>query len=60
MGRRVGDHHDRGTLVVELAEHPHHFFAVRRVEVACRLVRKDQLGFADKSASNGDPLLLTA
>ena len=60
VGRRVGHHDDGRAFLVELAEHAHDFFAVRRVEVAGRLVGEDQLGLPDKRAGDGDALLLAA
>src|SRR5579884_2458448 len=59
MRWRVRHHHDRGALLVKLSKHAHHFFAVRCVKVAGRLVGKDELGFPYQRSRNGDALLLT-
>ena len=58
--RRVGDHDDGRAFLIQLAKHPHHFLAMRGVEVAGRFVGEDQLGLADQGAGDGDALLLTA
>src|SRR3954454_5991070 len=60
MRRRVGDHDHRRALLIELAEHPHHLFAMSGVEVARRLIGQDQLGLTDQCASDRDALLLAA
>ena len=58
--RRVRDHDDGRAFLVELAQHPHHFFAVGGVEVAGRFVGQDQLGLGDQRAGDRDALLLAA
>src|SRR5438067_11305483 len=54
------DLHDGGAALVERAEQLHDFFALRRVQVAGRLVRENDLRIGDDRARDADALLLTA
>jgi hypothetical protein len=57
----VGDHHDRLAHVVDgVAQEAEQLASRARVEVAGRLVGKDDLGVAEQRPGRGHPLLLTA
>src|SRR5581483_78528 len=58
--RIVGDHDNGPPLLVELAQQAQYDFLVLRVEVAGRLVGKDDFGIVDERAGDAHPLLLTA
>ncbi len=58
--RRVGDHHDSCSTVIELAKEPHHFGAMSRVKIPRRLVGEDQFRPRDDGSRNGNTLLLSA
>src|ERR1700754_1104245 len=56
----VRHHADGRALLVEFAEQFHHGFAVNGIEVAGRLVGKQDERVAGDGAGDGDPLLLAA
>ena len=56
----VRDHHDRPPLLVKLAQQPQHNLFVDRVEVACRLIRQNNLRIIDQRPRNAHPLLFAA
>src|SRR5207249_1901869 len=56
----MGHLDDRRSALVQRPEQLHDFFALRRVEVTGRLVRKDDLGIRDDRARHADQLLLAA
>src|SRR5487761_627690 len=56
----VRDHEDRVALAVKIAEESNHGLFVGFVEIAGRLVGKNQLGMIDQRASDGDALLLAS
>ena len=59
--RVVGDHDDRlAELVVQPAQQRQHLLRALRVELARRLVEKDQRRVGHDRARDGDPLLLAA
>ena len=49
---------DGCSLGIECFEQLHDFFALARVEIACRFICQDQLGLGDDGASDADQLLL--
>ena len=51
---------DRGAFIVQLAEQLHDFFALRRMQIAGRLVRQNQPRAGDHGARDSDQLLLAA
>ena len=57
----MGDHNERDTAVFGHFQHAvQHLLACAGVEVACRLIGKNDLGTADERAGNADALLLAA
>src|SRR6185436_20474338 len=59
VSERVGDHHDGGAGLRDLAKELHHGIAVRGVEVTRRLVRENDLRVRHYGARDGDALLLS-
>src|SRR6185312_4702643 len=55
----VGNHADRGAVVVQFAQEFHDRLAIRRVEVSCWLVGEKNERITRHRARNGDALLLT-
>ena len=55
----VGNHANRSAALMEFAKQMHHSFAIVRIEVTGRLVRKQDRRSARKRAGNRDALLLT-
>jgi hypothetical protein len=55
----MGDHANRGATLVQFAEQLHHRFAIPRIEIASRLIGKQNRRPAAKRARNGNTLLLT-
>ena len=55
----VRNHANRGAALVQLAKQVHDGFAIVRIEVTSRLVRKQNRRSAGKRAGNCDALLLT-
>ena len=58
--RIVGDHDNRGALLVQLAEQVEHDFLVLLVEVAGGLIGQNQLRVVDQRAGHAHALLLAA
>ena len=56
----MGDHDDRGPVLVQLREHPHHFGSVFGVQITCRLIGQYYPRMEYHGAGYGDTLLLTA
>ncbi len=56
----MGDDDNRAAGVDRFAHQRHHLCAGRRIEGAGRLVRPDDIGFADQGSGNCDSLLLAA
>lgn len=56
----MGDEYDRMPLLIELLHDVHNLFACFAVKRAGRLVSEQNRRMADKSAGNGDALLLAA
>src|SRR3954466_2992446 len=54
------DLHDGGALAVEALEELHDFFALRRMQIAGRLVREDELRIRNDGERDADELLLPA
>src|SRR5689334_3732208 len=60
MRERMGDHQYCGACFRDTREQIHHCVTVCRIEVACGLVRENQLWIRDERACDGDALLLAA
>ena len=58
--RIVRDHANRGAIIMQLLEQPHHCVAVPGVEVARRLIRQQDERLADDRPRDRDTLLLAA
>ena len=56
----MGDEDNRATFLMEALENLHDFFRRFRVEVACRLVRDDNMQIVDQRPRNRDTLPLAA
>src|SRR6266567_2230828 len=54
----MGHLNDRGSLVVQLLEQLHNLLALAGVQVACGLIRQDQLWVGDHRTCYRDKLLL--
>ena len=57
---RVRNHHDGGSLFVQLAEQLHHLHTILGIEITRRLIGKDDARLAHQGTGDGNPLLLTA
>jgi hypothetical protein len=55
----MSDHANRGATLMQFAQQLHHRFAIPRIEIASRLIGKQNRRPAGKRARDGDTLLLT-
>ena len=56
----MGDHHDRGPVLVQTGEDVHDLRTIVGVEVSRRLIGQDQFRIADNGTRDSRPLLLTS